>query len=222
MSKKRHVWLVLMVLVLIGAALFSLLSRRAAAVLHLPNSTAGIQDITLAKTTPGGETGEVFVQDYTLTPNREAELVQEVCDWLKTARFRDPRFSTTEFGSGLLGGGTVYLIGVQPSDGDALSAVQILDDGRVAISGVFLYWLDEKDMDGLRAIFDHLNTITIKRTHCIHFVSAKDCLPVKPTGTFSFAATYNVSVRLICGGGFFVNEQDMVKKLKMTPPRCVL
>ena len=37
--------------------------------------------------------------------------------------------------------------------------LQILDDGRVAISGVFLYWLDEKDMDGLRAIFDHLNTI---------------------------------------------------------------
>lgn len=31
MSKKRHVWLVLMVLVLIGAALFSLLSRRGAA-----------------------------------------------------------------------------------------------------------------------------------------------------------------------------------------------
>lgn len=159
-KKKRLLWLVLAVLILAGAALFSLLPRRAAAVLHLPNSTAGIQDITLAKRTPGGETGEVFVQDYTLTPNREAELVQEVCDWLKAARFRDPRFSTTEFGSGLLGGGsTVYLIGVQPSDGDALSAVQILDDGRVAISGVFLYWLDEKDMDGLRAIFDHLNTI---------------------------------------------------------------
>lgn len=86
--------------------------------------------------------------------------MQEVCDWLKAARFRDPRFSTTEFGSGLLGGGsTIYLIGVQPSDGDALSAVQILDDGRVAISGVSLYWLEEKDMDGLRAIFDHLNTI---------------------------------------------------------------
>lgn len=49
MSKKRHVWLVLVVLVLIGAALFSLLSRRAAAVLHLPNSTAGIHDITLSK-----------------------------------------------------------------------------------------------------------------------------------------------------------------------------
>ena len=129
MSKKRHVWLVLMVLVLIGAALFSLLSRRAAAVLHLPNSTAGIHDITLSKKTPIGETGEAFVQNYTLTPDREAELVQEVCDWLKAARFRDPRFSTTEFGSGLLGGGTVYLIGVQPSDGDALSAVQILDDG---------------------------------------------------------------------------------------------
>ena len=159
-KKKRLLWLVLAVLILAGAALFSLLPRRAAAVLHLPNSTAGIQDITLAKKTPGGETGEVFVQDYTLTPNREAELVQEVCDWLKAARFRDPRFSTTEFGSGLLGGGsTVYLIGVQPSDGDALSAVQILDDGRVAISGVSLYWLDEKDMDGLRAIFDHLNTI---------------------------------------------------------------
>ena len=110
-KKKRLLWLVLAVLILTGAALFSLLPRRAAAVLHLPNSTAGIQDITLAKTTPGGETGEVFVQDYTLTPNREAELVQEVCDWLKAARFRDPRFSTTEFG-GLLGGGTVYLIGV--------------------------------------------------------------------------------------------------------------
>lgn len=160
MSKKRHVWLVLVVLVLIGAALFSLLSRRAAAVLHLPNSTAGIHDITLSKKTPIGETGEAFVQNYTLTPDREAELVQEVCDWLKAARFRDLRSSTTEFDSGLLGGGsTVYLIGVQPSDGDALSAVQILDDGRVAISGVFLYWLDEKDMDGLRAIFDHLNTI---------------------------------------------------------------
>lgn len=160
MSKKRHVWLVLVVLVLIGAALFSLLPRRGAAVLHLPNSTAGIQDITLAKTTPGGETGEVFVQDYTLTPNREAELVQEAYNWLASVRFRDLRSSTTEFDSGLLGGGsTVYLISVQPADGDALSAVQILDDGRVAISGVFLYWLDEKDMDGLRAIFDHLNTI---------------------------------------------------------------
>ena len=159
MSKKRHVWLVLMVLVLIGAALFSLLSRRAAAVLHLPNSTAGIHDITLSKKAPIGETGEAFVQNYTLTPDREAELVQEAYNWLASVRFRDPRSSTTEFGSGLLGGGTVYLIGVQPSDGDALSAVQILDDGRVAISGVFLYWLDEKDMDGLRAIFDHLNTI---------------------------------------------------------------
>lgn len=159
MSKKRHVWLVLVVLVLIGAALFSLLSRRAAAVLHLPNSTADIHDITLSKKTPIGETGEAFVQNYTLTPDREAELVQEAYNWLASVRFRDPRSSTTEFGSGLLGGGTVYLIGVQPSDGDALSAVQILDDGRVAISGVFLYWLDEKDMDGLRAIFDHLNTI---------------------------------------------------------------
>ena len=79
-KKKRLLWLVLAVLILTGAALFSLLPRRGAAVLHLPNSTAGIQDITLAKTTPGGETGEVFVQDYTLTPNREAELVQEVCD----------------------------------------------------------------------------------------------------------------------------------------------
>ena len=77
MSKKRHVWLVLVVLVLIGAALFSLLSRRAAAVLHLPNSTAGIHDITLSKKTPIGETGEAFVQNYTLTPDREAELVQE-------------------------------------------------------------------------------------------------------------------------------------------------
>lgn len=158
-KKKRLLWLVLAVLILTGAALFSLLPRRGAAVLHLPNSTAGIQDITLAKTTPGGETGEVFVQDYTLTPNREAELVQEAYNWLASVRFRDLRSSTTEFDSGLLGGGTVYLIGVQPSDGDALSAVQILDDGRVAISGVFLYWLDEKDMDGLRAIFDHLNTI---------------------------------------------------------------
>lgn len=158
-KKKRLLWLVLAVLLLTGAALFSLLSRRAAAVLHLPNSTAGIHDITLSKKTPIGETGEAFVQNYTLTPDREAELVQEAYHWLASVRFRDLRSSTTEFDSGLLGGSTVYLIGVQPSDGDALSAVQILDDGRVAISGVFLYWLDEKDMDGLRAIFDHLNTI---------------------------------------------------------------
>lgn len=159
MSKKRHVWLVLVVLVLIGATLFSLLSRRAAAVLHLPNSTAGIHDITLSKKTPIGETGEAFVQNYTLTPDREAELVQEAYNWLASVRFRDLRFSTTEFGSGLLGGSTVYLISVQPADGDALPTVQILEDGRVAISGVFLYWLDEGDMAGLRAIFDHLNTI---------------------------------------------------------------
>lgn len=158
-KKKRLLWLVLAVLILTGAALFSLLPRRAAAVLHLPNSTAGIQDITLAKTTPIGETGEAFVQNYTLTPDREAELVQEAYNWLASVRFRDPRLSTTEFGSGLLGGGTVYLIGVQPSDGDALPTVQILEDGRVAISGVFLYWLDEGDMAGLRGIFDHLNTI---------------------------------------------------------------
>lgn len=159
-KKKRHVWLVLVVLVLIGAALFSLLSRRAAAVLHLPNSTAGIHDITLAKTTPIGETGEAFVQSYTLTPDREAELVQEAYHWLASVRFRDLRSSTTEFDSGLLGGGsTVYLISVQPADGDALPTVQILEDGRVAISGVFLYWLDEGDMAGLRGIFDHLNTI---------------------------------------------------------------
>lgn len=159
MSKKRHVWLVLVVLVLIGATLFSLLSRRAAAVLHLPNSTAGIHDITLSKKTPIGETGEAFVQNYTLTPDREAELVQEAYNWLASVRFRDLRFSTTEFGSGLLGGSTVYLISVQPADGDALPTVQILEDGRVAISGVFLYWLDEGDMAGLRGIFDHLNTI---------------------------------------------------------------
>lgn len=52
--------------------------------------------------------------------------MQEAYHWLASVRFRDLRSSTTEFGSGLLGGGTVYLIGVQPSDGDALSAVQIL------------------------------------------------------------------------------------------------
>lgn len=132
MSKKRHVWLVLVVLVLIGAALFSLLSRRAAAVLHLPNSTAGIHDITLSKKTPIGETGEAFVQNYTLTPDREAELVQEAYNWLASVRFRDLRSSTTEFDSGLLGGGsTVYLISVQPADGDALPTVQVLKDGRV-------------------------------------------------------------------------------------------
>ena len=53
-KKKRLLWLVLAVLILTGAALFSLLPRRAAAVLHLPNSTAGIKYITLSKTTPGG------------------------------------------------------------------------------------------------------------------------------------------------------------------------
>lgn len=100
-KKKRLLWLVLAVLILTGAALFSLLPRRAAAVLHLPNSTAGIHDITLSKKTPIGETGEAFVQNYTLTPDREAELVQEAYHWLASVRFRDLRFSTTEFGSGL-------------------------------------------------------------------------------------------------------------------------
>lgn len=86
--------------------------------------------------------------------------MQEAYHWLASVRFRDLRSSTTEFDSGLLGGGsTVYLISVQPADGDALPTVQILEDGRVAISGVFLYWLDEGDMAGLRGIFDHLNTI---------------------------------------------------------------
>ena len=47
---------------------------------------------------------------------------------------------------------TVHILLVQPVEEHAA-------DGHVAISGVFLYWLDEKDMDGLRAIFDHLNTI---------------------------------------------------------------
>ena len=117
MSKKRHVWLVLVVLVLIGAALFSLLSRRAAAVLHLPNSTAGIHDITLSKKTPIGETGEAFVQNYTLTPDREAELVQEAYHWLASVRFRDLRSSTTEFGSGLLGGGILALGGAVAQGG---------------------------------------------------------------------------------------------------------
>lgn len=105
-KKKRLLWLVLAVLILTGAALFSLLSRRAAAVLHLPNSTAGIHDITLSKRTPIGETGEAFVQNYTLTPDREAELVQEAYHWLASVRFRDLRSSTTEFDSGLLGGST--------------------------------------------------------------------------------------------------------------------
>ena len=59
-KKKRPLWLVLAVLILTGAALFSLLPRRAAAVLNLPNITAGIQDITLAKTTPGCCRGSVI------------------------------------------------------------------------------------------------------------------------------------------------------------------
>lgn len=153
-SKKRLLWLAVIVLVLAAAALFCLLPRRAATVLGLPDSAA-IHDIELAKTTPVDGTRESFLQDYTLTADREPELVQEIYDWLAAARFRYPRFSTDVLGSG----GPVYLINVQPADGDPLPAVQISDDGRVALSGVFLYWLDEKDMAGLRAVFDHLNTI---------------------------------------------------------------
>ena len=154
-TKKRLLWLAIIVLVLAAAALLCLLPRHAATVLGLPDSAAAIRSIELAKTTPVGETRESFLQDYTLTADREPELVQEIYDWLAAARFRYPRFSTDVLGSG----GPVYLINVQPVDGDLLPAVQISDDGRVALSGVFLYWLDEDDMAGLRAVFDHLNTI---------------------------------------------------------------
>ena len=152
-TKKRLFWLALIVLVLAAAALFCLLPRRAATVLGLPNSASAIHDIELAKTTPVD--GARVLQDYTLTAGREPELVQEVYDWLAAARFRYPRFRTAVLGSG----SPVYLINVQPADGDPLPAIQISDDGRVALSGVFLYWLDEEDMAGLRAVFDHLNTI---------------------------------------------------------------
>lgn len=152
-KRKCLFWLIPAVLVLL-AVLFFLYPRRADVVLHLPKSAAGIREIYFQRIEPVHETLEYFCQDYTLTVEREPELLQEVCDWLYAARLNRPMP-----GSGVLHDpGVMYTLRVRSSDNSATAAIQIFEDGRAVINGV-LYRLRQKDMAALNTIYQHLNTI---------------------------------------------------------------
>lgn len=155
MSNKRKClfWLIPAVLVLL-AVLFSLYPRRADVVLHLPESAAGIREVYFQRIEPVHKTLEYFCQDYTLTVEREPELLQEVCDWLYAARLNRPMP-----GSGVLHDpGVMYTLRARSSDNSATAAIQIFEDGRAVINGV-PYRLRQKDMAALNTIYQHLNTI---------------------------------------------------------------
>ena len=152
-KRKCLFWLIPAVLVLL-AVLFSLYPRRADVVLHLPESAAGIREVYFQRIEPVHETLEYFCQDYTLTVEREPELLQEVCDWLYAARLNRPMP-----GSGVLHDpGVMYTLRARSSDNSATAAIQIFEDGRAVINGV-LYRLRQKDMAALNTIYQHLNTI---------------------------------------------------------------
>lgn len=152
-KRKCLFWLIPAVLVLL-AVLFFLYPRRADVVLHLPKSAAGIREIYFQRIEPVHETLEYFCQDYTLTVEREPELLQEVCDWLYAARLNRPMP-----GSGVLHDpGVMYTLRARSSDNSATAAIQIFEDGRAVINGV-LYRLRQKDMAALNTIYQHLNTI---------------------------------------------------------------
>ena len=152
-KRKYLFWLIPAVLVLL-AVLFFLYPRRADVVLHLPKSAAGIREVYFQRIEPVHETLEYFCQDYTLTVEREPELLQEVCDWLYAARLNRPMP-----GSGVLHDpGVMYTLRARSSDNSATAAIQIFEDGRAVINGV-LYRLRQKDMAALNTIYQHLNTI---------------------------------------------------------------
>ena len=152
-KRKYLFWLIPAVLVLL-AVLFFLYPRRADVILHLPKSAAGIHEAYFQRIEPVHETLEYFCQDYTLTAEREPELLQEVCDWLYAARLNRPMP-----GSGVLHDpGVMYTLHARSSDNSATAAIQILEDGRAVVNGV-LYRLHQKDMAALNTIYQHLNTI---------------------------------------------------------------
>ena len=75
-KRKCLFWLIPAVLVLL-AVLFFLYPRRADTILHMPESAAGIREVYFQRIEPVHETLEYFCQDYTLTAEREPELLQE-------------------------------------------------------------------------------------------------------------------------------------------------
>lgn len=154
--KCKHLfWLIPAVLVLL-AVLFFLYPRRVDVILHMPESAAGIREVYFLRIEPVHETLEYFCQDYTLTAEREPELLQEVCDWLYAARLNRPMPGS----GGLHDPGVMYILRVRSSDSSATAAIQILvlEDGRAVVNGV-RYRLRQKDMAVLNAIYQHLNTI---------------------------------------------------------------
>ena len=152
-KRKYLFWLIPAALVLL-AVLFFLYPRRVDVILHLPESAADIHDVSFRRIEPDHETLAYFCQDYTLTAEREPELLQEVCDWLYAARLNRPMP-----GSGVLHDpGVMYILYAQPADNTVSATIHILEDGRAVVNDV-LYRLRQKDMAALNAIYQHLNPI---------------------------------------------------------------
>ena len=151
-KRKYLFWLIPAALVLL-AVLFFLYPRRVDVILHMP-AAADIHDVRFQRIEPDHETLEYVCQDYTLTAEREPELLQEVCDWLYAARLNRPLSGS----GGLHDPGVMYILHAQPSDNSAAPTILILEDGRAVVNGV-RYRLRQRDMAALHAIYQHLNTI---------------------------------------------------------------
>ncbi len=152
-KRKCLFWLIPAALVLL-AVLFFLYPRRVDVILHMPASAADIRDVNFQRIEPVHETLEYVCQNYTLTAEREPELLQDICDWLYAARLNRPMP-----GGGVLHDpGVMYTLYARSSDSSATAAIQILEDGRAVVNGV-LYRLRQQDMAALNAIYQHLNTI---------------------------------------------------------------
>ena len=152
-KRKYLFWLIPAALVLL-AVLFFLYPRRVDVILHMPASAADIRDVNFQRIEPVHETLEYVCQNYTLTAEREPELLQEVCNWLYAARLNRPMPGS----GGLHDPGVMYTLHARSSDSSATAAIQILQDGRAIVNGV-RYRLRQKDMAALNAIYRHLNTI---------------------------------------------------------------
>lgn len=152
-KRKYLFWLIPAALVLL-AVLFFLYPRRVDVILHMPASAADIRDVNFQRIEPVHETLEYVCQNYTLTAEREPELLQEICDWLYAARLNRPMPD----GGVLHDPGVMYTLYARSSDSSATAAIQILEDGRAVVNGV-LYRLRQQDMAALNAIYQHLNTI---------------------------------------------------------------
>ena len=153
-GKKRLIVSCAIAAAVAAALLLYLMPRRADVILHLPKSAAGIREVYFLRIEPVHETLEYFCQDYTLTAEREPELLQEVCDWLYAARLNRPMPGS----GGLHDPGVTYTLRARSSDSSATAAILILEDGRAVVNGV-RYRLRQKDMAALNTIYQHLNTI---------------------------------------------------------------